>query len=655
MSVLVDGLYCWSGQVLHDVQQILPQGRSLPEEVWARRHHVILLLLWFHAVALAGLALVFGQSPLHSLAEGGLVAAAAMIAGSHRGSRRFRSTVASIGLVMASAVLVHVTGGYIEGHFHFFVVVAIILLYQDWVPFLAAITFVVIHHGLIGVLDPTAVYNHPDALAQPWKWAMIHGGFVLAASAASIVTWRLNEHQASHDPLTDLPNRALFREYAEHALGRGMRRQDMTAALFLDLDGFKAVNDTLGHAAGDQLLVLVAEKLRKCVRPGDVVARLGGDEFAVLLEGLREPKAATIVAERILAALQPAMLLPDQNREVFARASIGVAFNTTGDENVDQLLRNADMAMYMAKARGKGQHVVFETQMHTALLDRLALKSDLQGALERNELFVQYQPTVVLETGRIAGVEALVRWRHPDRGIVPPLDFIPLAEETGLIVPIGRWVLQQACLQARQWQLDCPADPPITVSVNISPRQLHRRALIPEVCQALNQSGLPAQSLVLEITESVLMQDTEMTVAQLGELKRLGVRLAIDDFGTGYSSLGYLQQFPIDILKIDKLFIDAISQTGEGAALVRTIIDLGRTLALQTVSEGIEDRDQAARLQELGCDLGQGFYFATPLDADSIAGILRSEPLQIPAPSPLREHKERPQRQATPQAGLAHG
>jgi diguanylate cyclase (GGDEF)-like protein len=352
---------------------------------------------------------------------------------------------------------------------------------------------------------------------------------VLGASAASIVAWRLNEHQASHDPLTDLPNRGLFQEHATQALARATRREGIVAIMFLDLDGFKSVNDSLGHAAGDQFLAAVGKRLCDGVRPGDVVGRLGGDEFAILLDDLLHPDDASRVAERLLEALRVPVVV--QGREMFVRASIGIALNSSGREDTDQLLRNADVAMYIAKGNGKGRYEVFEASMHAALLDRLALKADLQRAVEREEFLLHYQPTIVLKTGRIAGIEALVRWRHPQRGLVPPLDFILLAEETGLIVPLGRWVLERSCRDARRWQVDYPSDPPLTLNVNLSPRQLAHPALIDEVRHALRASGLPPESLVLEVTESVLMHDTAAAVSRLQELKALGVRLAIDDCG----------------------------------------------------------------------------------------------------------------------------
>jgi diguanylate cyclase (GGDEF)-like protein len=576
------------------------------------------VLLWLHAFGLALFGVAVGAGPLHSAAEGAVVAVAAILAGWTRLPRRTRSCAASLGLLSASGVLVHLSGGYIEMHFHFFVMIAVITLYQDWLPFLVSIGYVVLHHGVVGVLDPHSVYNHPAAWANPWGWAGIHGAFVLAASVAHLAAWRLNEHQALHDPLTRLANRVLLGDQVERAVAR----RGPLAVLFLDLNDFKAVNDRHGHASGDQLLVEVARRLAAAVRAGDTLARLGGDEFAVLLEDLRDHAEATQIAERLLQTLRAPIALA--GTEVVVSASVGVALATDGRYGADDLLRNADMAMYVAKGHRTGRYEVFEPGMYTTVLARLALKADLQEALARQELAVQYQPTVSLETGQIAGVEALVRWHHPQRGVVSPADFIPLAEETGLIVPIGQWVLEQACVQARQWQSSYRGDRPLTVSVNLSAKQLQQPRLVAVVEAALAAAGLPAEQLTLEITESVLVQDTERTIGQLRALKALGVRLAIDDFGTGYSSLRYLQRFPVDVLKIDKSFVDGIRGGADGAAFARTIIQLGRTLHLQIVAEGVEVAEQAAALRDLRCDLGQGFLFAHPLDPHDVEKLLRA-------------------------------
>ncbi|MDQ6830958.1 MAG: EAL domain-containing protein, partial [Gemmatimonadota bacterium] len=428
-------------------------------------------------------------------------------------------------------------------------------------------------------------------------------------------------HQAFHDPLTNLANRALFRDRVEHALARTNREPHTVAVLFLDLDNFKTINDSFGHAAGDRLLVSAADRLQQCLRASDTAARLGGDEFAILIEDAPNSETVTQVAERIAAALQRPFVMGEG--EMFINVSIGIA-NTEGTENAEELLRNADVAMYTAKSRGKGLYAIFEQSMHVAVLERLELEADLRRAVERQELAVHYQSIVDLNTGRITGVEALLRWSHPRRGFVPPSVFIPIAEESGLIVPIGRWVLHRACWQARQWQLAYPGEPPLSVTVNMSARQVQQPGLVGEVADALRDSGLPPDNLVVELTESVLMANTEQTLDRLQDLRMMGVQIAIDDFGTGYSSLSYLQRFPIDVLKIAKAFVDRIGPASDDAALARVIIALGRTLRLRTVAEGIENGQQLAILRQLGCEWGQGYFFAKPLPRDEATEYLRT-------------------------------
>ena len=426
-------------------------------------------------------------------------------------------------------------------------------------------------------------------------------------------------HQAFHDPLTNLANRSLFRQRVESAIRRTAGHHRVVV-MFLDLDHFKAVNETFGHGRGDQLLIAAAERLLSCTRGSDTVARLGGDEFAILLENVRDEAEMLIVAERITSAMsEPIMIGGDV---AVVGVSIGIARHD--DDNVDELLRNADVAMYTAKARGRGCHVFFEREMYTAVADRKALESDLRRAIVNREFMLQYQPLVNLSTGRVVGVESLVRWAHPQRGLVPPLDFIPIAEETGLIVQLGRWVLTEACRQTCQWMHETPDVSPVTVTVNISGRQLQDPHFVADVARILRESGLPPSCLVLEITETVIMQRTDAMLQRLRDLKEIGVRLAIDDFGTGYSSLSYLQQFPIDILKIDKAFVDDVGIDGTGAALTRTIIGLGGTLGLTTVAEGIEDAQQHSVLRDLGCELGQGYLFARPLSAIDAGIALQS-------------------------------
>lgn len=433
-------------------------------------------------------------------------------------------------------------------------------------------------------------------------------------------------HQAFHDPITGLANRALFRDRVEHALERQLRDEHPVSVLFMDLDDFKTINDSLGHAAGDRMLAEVGERLRNCLRAADTAARLGGDEFAILLEDGGEEVGAADVAARILEALEAPFQL--EGKEVFCRASIGIATASVGHgtrpSGAEELLRNADVAMYMAKEAGKNRYQIFEPAMHDVALKRLELKADLQRALDNGEFILHYQPVIELATGEISGFEALLRWQHPERGLVPPLEFIPLAEETGLIVQIGTWVLQEATRRGRELQERYPTDPPLHIAVNLSARQLQRPEIVADVADALMRSGLAPESLVLEITESIMMQDVDLSLQRLRELKELGVQLAVDDFGTGYSSLNYIQQFPVDILKVDKSFIDAFNLDERKSALTATIIKLAEDLELRPVAEGIERADQLEQLLRLRCDLGQGYYFARPMPPEGIDDLLET-------------------------------
>ena len=864
---------------------LLPKGTALPDEVWAQRHRWILNLLRAHVPLIFLFAQVRGESPLHGLVEAGAVAAFAVAAAVARAQRRRTTITTALGLLTSSAVLVHLSGGMIEMHFHYFVMVGVITLYQDWHPFLIAIGYVVLQHGFGGLADPSAVYNHDAAVNNPFKWAAVHGFFILGMSCAGIASWRLNElfmanvldrqhqlfeaqsvarlgswerdvetgeatwspefyrlmgadpdevepssgafydfvhdedrelvrahttcareegtpfsiefravpregdtedrwlhgrgrrtdtedgrrvitgtiqditdrkrsdeelhgtlsllaatldatadgllvvdnerkitsynqrfielwnipadvldrledtaalsfvldqlvnpqlfvakvrelydrpdatshdiveftdgrifernsmpqridgvtvgrvwsfrdvteqkrlerelaHQAFHDSLTNLANQALFRDRVEHALARASRAGEPMAVLFLDLDNFKRVNDSLGHTAGDELLVSVAERLRGCLRLSDTAARLGGDEFAILLEDVGVDGEAEAVADRILESLQQPFGRGD--REIFISASVGIAFPTSGTTG-DHLLSEADLAMYTAKRRGKGRRETYRADMHVEVADRLELESDLRHGLARGELVAHYQPIVSLRTGQMTGVEALVRWEHPTRGFLSPDTFIPLAEESGLVVELGRQMLLQACTQVQEWQVQHPSARTMSVSVNVSPRQLQDDTVLGHVHEALLMSGLPPASLVLEITETAMMQDTESTIDKLRALKGLGVRLAIDDFGTGYSSLSYLQRFPVDLLKIDRAFVSTLAG-GDAAAdhrsLAATIVSLATTLRLQAVAEGVETEEQAVALAELGCDLAQGYYFARPSTAEDIGCML---------------------------------
>ncbi|HEX7491652.1 MAG TPA: EAL domain-containing protein [Candidatus Limnocylindrales bacterium] len=470
--------------------------------------------------------------------------------------------------------------------------------------------------------------SQPDGTWLPVETVACTGTGDLGANGVVLNTRDLRERkaleqkltfQAFHDPLTRLANRSLFRERVEHALDR--RAATDTAVLFIDLDNFKTINDSLGHAAGDHVLVETAHRLRSSLRGEDTAARLGGDEFAVLLEDADVTGAARI-AERIRLALGTPFWVLGQ--EVYISASIGIAIRREND-SAGELLRNADVAMYTAKSKGKACFEIFEPAMHDAVVARLGLEAELRRAIERQEFVVYYQPIVRLETAEIIGAEALVRWLHPTRGIVPPLEFIPLAEETGLIVPLGGWILREACHQLAEWQRLRGGGEPFVMNVNLSSRQLVREAIADEVAAAVDESGIRASWLVLEVTETVLMADPVAAAAALGHIRDLGVRVALDDFGSGYSSLSHLRRFPIDIVKIDKSFVDDVAHAGTESAIARGIIQLGRAMNIQTVAEGIEGDEQAEVLRTLGCELGQGFFFAKPLAPESWADLLGTD------------------------------
>jgi diguanylate cyclase (GGDEF)-like protein len=414
------------------------------------------------------------------------------------------------------------------------------------------------------------------------------------------------EHRAFHDDLTGLPNRALFANRLKHAIARSGRDDGTVAVLFLDLDNFKVINESLGHESGDKLLVEVARRLRDCVRVEDTVARLGGDEFTILLEGVEGERDA--VAGRIAGVLRVPLVIEDH--EVSVSASIGIALDDGGRSSGEDLLRKADLAMYGAKNKGKARFDIFDASMNEAAHARLKMENDLRRALEREEFRLHYQPKVNLGSGETLGFEALLRWAHPERGMVEPSNFIPVAEETGLIVRIGGWALTEACRRVREWGETSPKG--LTVSVNLSVRQFQRKELPRDVLQALEESGLPPENLILEITESVMMDDAPLTEGIVRELKDLGVRLAIDDFGTGYSSLAYLKRFPINYLKIDRSFVDGLGRDPESTAIVSATVGLSKNLGLNLVAEGIETADQLEKLKGLGCKVGQGFYSPGP-------------------------------------------
>ena len=444
---------------------------------------------------------------------------------------------------------------------------------------------------------------------------------------------------ATHDALTGLPNRTLILDRTDQMLVRARRHNTPVAALFIGLDNFKSVNETLSHGAGDELLRSVAERLDGAVRDTDALGRLGGDEFVVIAEELSLTEGPELIAERLQQALkQPFTLAGAQETHLTVTASIGIA--TVPRASAEEFLRDADIAMYQAKWDGKNRCVAFESGMQDAVHSRMELEIDLRDALSNREFFLVYQPTFDLRDMSPTGVEALIRWRHPTREIVQPNDFIPLLEETGLIIEVGAWVLNEACRQGAIWR---QAGHPIGMAVNVSGRQLDDDELVGDVRKALAESGLDASALTLEITETTLMRNADATARRLTDIRELGVRIAIDDFGTGYSSLAHLQQFPVDALKIDRSFISRITQSPEGETLIHTLVQLGKALSIETLAEGIEQQEELSLLQAESCDSGQGFLFARPMDADAAETFLRTWSESVaaslshaPPPSPPR-------------------
>jgi len=488
-----------------------------------------------------------------------------------------------------------------------------------------------------------------------WRWMLVRGAAVrdaagkayrLAGSQTDITARKQAEekllHDALHDGLTGLPNRSLFLDRLGQALAFQQRRADYRfAVLFLDLDRFKTVNESLGHTQGDVLLVQIARRLREMARPGDTVARLGGDEFALLLGDFTDPEEPQRAAERLQTALSTPYDL--DGTEVFATASIGVAVGSREYSRPEELLRDADAAMYRAKDLGRARHAVFDPSMRARAQALLRLDTDLRRAIEREELRLRYQPVVSLFSGQITGCEALIFWEHPTRGQIPPGDFIPTAEETGLIVPIGRWALSQACMDAKAWNDAISRAPGVSVSVNLSAKQLVRPELLEDVRGALQRSGLEARRLRLEVTESVIMENAGPAALLLNQLKALSVGLVLDDFGTGYSSLSYLHNFRFDTLKIDRSFVARLEQSGKQAEIVRTIVGLARALQLEVVAEGVENAAQAQQLQALRVDCGQGYWFSRALDAKAFRDLLVGRrtfqlPLPAGAESPQTHH-----------------
>jgi len=425
-------------------------------------------------------------------------------------------------------------------------------------------------------------------------------------------------YQAFHDYLTDLPNRQLFMDRLGQALRRTRRWHNQVAVLFMDLDGFKVVNDSLGHDVGDLLLTLVAQRLRRCLRPEDTLARFGGDEFVMLIDAVDDPAQAVQVAERITEELRRPFIM--EGRELYVIASIGISLGGARTHDADGLLREADTAMYRVKDEG-GDFRVFNSAMYERAFTRLEVENDLRRAIEQEEFVVHYQPMVDLQTGELWGMEALVRWDHPERGLLEPSEFVPVAEESGLVIPMGEQILRESCFRAKEWQEENPRIPSLVMSVNLSALQLSRLDLADTVERVLGETGLEGSCLILDVTETVYVKVLAANTAMLDRLRGLGVRFSIDDFGTGYSSLSYLKRLPADALKIDQSFVKGLGENVEDTAVVRMIIELAHTLGLEVIAEGVETEEQASLLKEIGCDFAQGYHFSKPLPPEAASGF----------------------------------
>jgi diguanylate cyclase (GGDEF)-like protein len=510
----------------------------------------------------------------------------------------------------------------------------------DWQLWLVAISLIVLlGAGVLSFMLPTAFWFAEDLIRKPnrvfyglcillgltlayllqkrWSFGKLRNALLLERKQ-----WEQQLlHSAFHDPLTNLPNRPLFLDQLRRCLARSKRHDDHRyAVLFIDLDRFKLLNDSMGHSAGDQALIEVGRILQKCLRSEDIVARLGGDEFAVLLDGFELDRNVFLVLERIQTTLLQPLLF--EEKEVFVTASIGIALSSTGYDRAEDVIRDADTAMYNAKAQGSAKYAVFDSSMHAYAVNLLELETDLRRALERKELVLHYQPIVWLHTGQVAGLEALIRWRHPSRGLVSPAEFLPAADAAGLMVPITQWVLREVCRQAKAWQDEQPASWPMSVSLNLPARYLSGVAGASDIAAVISESGLPPGKIRLEITEDQMMDNLATVREALSEFSRLGTRVYIDDFGTGFSSLAYLSRFEVDALKIDQSFVRQLHSDERNAAIVRSIVSLGHSLAVDVIAEGIETEEQLAYLKALRCQLGQGYHFSKPVPADAIRASL---------------------------------
>lgn len=741
-------------RALGSPRRLLPDGRQLGRDEFAIRQQWLTAVLVLHIPPLMAIGLFRGYSVAHLVAEIVVpVTLLSWISDMRALNSVVRAAVTTTGLTYCSSVLVHLTDGLIESHFHFFVLVPLVTLYQHWTPFLVTIGWVVFHHGVVGVLDPRSVYNHPAAVNSPIKWAVIHGAFVLAASVASLVTWRLNQNErertellleasaqplygrdlhgritmasrsllellgsspdsvigrhdhellhigpmqgcevcahvaegtaeqlrhpkfeingvrfpvdvssrrvaaggafdglavsfsdvtlrqaheeelrrrALYDELTGLANRTLLVEHLVSALGRMREDGGHVAVLFIDIDGFKLVNDSYGHAFGDQMLVKTAERLQEVTRNSETAGRIGGDEFVLVIPGLTRSEQAAGVARRVTASLATPFSIDGVDLAV--TASVGVRVTNDPDDDPQTLLREADNALYVSKLQNRGGATEFDETMRTDAERQLRVANLLRRAAAEGEFHVDYQPQVDGGTGELVGYEALCRWRSAELGDVSPIEFIPLAERCGVIGDIGLFVLREAVATVRRWSVE-QGLPDLRVSVNVSPHQLIDRALIDAVIQVIDGGSVAARNLVLEVTETTMMGTVTSALRHLSELRDLGVRVAVDDFGTGYSSLATLRALPADELKIDRAFVSGVADDQQNQEMIRVVVAMAEVLGLQVTAEGVESERDIQTVRQLGCDLIQGYAIGRPSPAPSTWGQ------NVPAPDSRRESR----------------
>lgn len=721
------------------MRDALPRGHRLPLDLWESRHRAMVTVLRLHIPVLLLWGLLNGYPVPHAVADIVPILIPAWLAGSDQLTRRGREICSAIGLLTCSAIVVHLMHGAIEGHFHFFVMVSLLALYEEWFPYLLAFAFVLVHHIVMSLLSSSAVFDHQDAVQQPLKWAAIHALFIAAQGVVCVVAWKVNEDArdraeenkerfgsaftdapipmalvdleghilevnsnlncrwaravgedrsiigqplaalidtedlrgrefpgnepiearygnhsgwgswhhaplrdadgvqtgwishcidiskrreleaeltwgAEHDPLTGLPNRRQLSRVLDDLL----REQSGVALLFVDVDDFKNINDTLGHEVGDALLKTLARRLQAVIQPvNGVAARFGGDEFVLVVSGALEGDAVDVLADEVGAAVAQPLVLAGDTR--FVRCSVGVRLaQPEEDVTADALLRDADLAMYRAKEAGKGVAARFDDQLREDAVRRVAIEDALRGVVDRGELALAYQPLIGLQRHHVNGVEALLRWTHPELGFISPADFIPIAEQNGSILEIGAWVLDAACAQMRKWDR-----PGFKVSVNVSTRQLTESGFVESVRSAIERHGIDPRYLCLEVTETAVLGDAVATRIALESLAELGVQLAVDDFGVGYASLMHLRQLlPLNTLKVDKSFVDGLLEGAEDAAIVAGVIRLAHSLGLDVVAEGVEHAEQAEQLRAWGCEIGQGYHFSRPVPAAEIDVLL---------------------------------